>query len=320
MGDPAANELSALATGFGVADLSNRGRVLVAGPDAPKLLNNLCTKDVLKLADGEATEAFFLNAKGGVLFYARLFKVDEGIELDLEPSLAAMVVKHIDRYIIREKAVVKDATKSTTRFHVCGRNAEAALKFEYGDGLNRATNVVIRRIDRTPFQGFDLTYNGLSEAAVLAPPGKLPHGPAIHLEQGDMERLRILAGLPAFGREIVEGCLAQEIDRNEQAISFTKGCYIGQETVARLDAMGHVNRILRGFTLDGAERPADGAKIRFNDKEVGAVSSSAVSLDGKSVKCLGVVRTAASTPGTEVLIDFEGGPRKAVVSKLPFDQ
>jgi tRNA-modifying protein YgfZ len=318
MGDAWMGDLSELATGVGVADLSNRNRVLVAGPDAPKLLNNLCTCDVLKLGVGEQSEAFFLNAKGGVLFYARLFKQVDGIELDLDPGLAPAIIKHIDRYIIREKATLSDLTGQDSYFHVCGGEAEAALQESYGVNFDRIASVSIRRLDRTPFPGFDFV--GPNElGGLLMPSGTDWDHLLIRLLPEDMERLRILAGFPAFGREIVEGCLPQEIDRNEQAISFTKGCYIGQETVARLDAMGHVNKILRGFTLDGTERPADGAKIRFDDKEVGTVSSSAVALDGRSVKCLAIVRTAASTPGADVLIDFDGGPRKAVVSKLPFE-
>jgi tRNA-modifying protein YgfZ len=312
MGDAWMGDLSELATGVGVADLSNRNRVLVAGPDAPKLLNNLCTCDVLKLGVGEQSEAFFLSAKGGVLFYARLFKQVDGIELDLDPGLAPAIIKHIDRYIIREKATLSDLTGKTKYLHLCGALSEEAIESTRERNEAFDSRFFVRHIVRTPFPGFDV---------VGRTPGKdgiVLRCEAEFVNSEQMERLRILAGLPAFGREVVEGCLPQEIDRNEQAISFTKGCYIGQETVARLDAMGHVNKILRGFTLDDAERPADGAKIRFSDKEVGVVSSSAVALDGSSVKCLAIVRTAASIPGTEVLIDFDEGPRKAVVSKLPF--
>ena len=128
MGDAAAmSDLSKLATGVGVANLHERSRVLVAGSDAPKLLNNLCTCDVLKLGVGEQSEAFFLNAKGGVLFYARLFKQEDGFELDLEPGLAPAIIKHIDRYIIREKATLSDLTGKRS-LHVCGAPAEEAIR------------------------------------------------------------------------------------------------------------------------------------------------------------------------------------------------
>jgi folate-binding protein YgfZ len=316
MGDAlATTDLSRLSDGIGVADLNDRSRVLVSGPDAPRLLNNLCTNDVLKLGVGDQCEAFFLNAKGGVLFYARLFKSDDAIELDLEPGLAPAIIKHIDRYIIREKATLSDLT-GLTHFHVCGGRADAALKVTYGERFERIEAVTIRRIERTPFPGFDVL--GPKGEGLALPGGEDWDQRIMPLRAEDMERLRILAGLPAFGREIVEGSLAQETDRNEQAISFTKGCYIGQETVARLDALGHVNKVLRGFTIDGAERPSDGARIRFNDKDVGAVSSSAVTLDGRSVRCLGVVRIAAANSGSQVHIDSDGGPRPAVVAKLPF--
>jgi folate-binding protein YgfZ len=302
--------LSQLADGVGVADLSNRGRVLVVGADAAKLLNNLCTNDILKLQPGQWCEAFFLNAKGGVLFYARVLRTgEEAFLLDLDPGLAETVVKHIDRYIIREKAKVEDVSFVTFHSHHCG----GRMGMKRSNIQDLGITAWIFDIRRTPFPGFDLIgpIEGQVESAWKAKPT-----PTTDVSiSADMDRLRILAGLPAFGKEIVEGCLAQEIDRNEQAISFTKGCYIGQETVARLDAMGHVNKILRGLLLEGIERPADGAKIVFNEREVGSVSSSAVSLDEKTVKCLAIMRIAAATPGTQVTIDG----RTAVVSALPFE-
>jgi len=328
MGDGGA-DLRALANGIGIADLSNRCRVGVLGADSAKLLNNLCTNDVLKLAAGQWCEAFFLNAKGGVLFYARLFKGTDEFRIDAEPGVSQNLVKHIDRYIIREKALVRPLDDATFLLHVCGGGAEAllkaALKVEALPGdqehspfafQNETLNVA--RIERTPFPGFDVFGPVEIRGELLQQlHGAEPN--AMALTDNDADRHRVLAGLPAFGREVVEGCLAQEIDRNSQTISFTKGCYIGQETVARLDAMGHVNRVLRGLTLAGRERPVDGAKIRRGDKEVGAVSSSARALDCQSVNCLAILRTAAANPGTEVIVDFAEGPQKAIVSTLPFE-
>src|SRR5262245_50154709 len=127
MGDGAA-DLRALATGVGIADLSCRSRIGVLGADSAKLLNNLCTNDVLKLAAGQWCEAFLLNAKGGVLFYARLFKGADEFRIDAEPGLSANLVKHIDRYIIREKALVRPLDDATFLLHVCGGEVEALLK------------------------------------------------------------------------------------------------------------------------------------------------------------------------------------------------
>jgi len=327
MGDGGAG-LQTLTSGVGIADLSNRSRVGVVGADSAKLLNNLCTNDVLKLAAGQWCEAFLLNAKGGVLFYARLFKGADEFRIDAEPGLLANLVKHIDRYIIREKALVRPLDDATFLLHVCGGGAEALLKSALevealpGDHEHRPyafqnETLNLARIERTPLTGFDLfgpaeLKDELLQRVRTAAPN------ALLLTADDSDRLRVLAGLPAFGREVVEGCLAQEIDRNEQAISFTKGCYIGQETVARLDAMGHVNKVLRGLTISDRKRPVDGAKIRLGDKEVGVVSSSARNLDCQSVSCLAILRTAAANPGTEVIVDFAEGPPKAIVSMLPF--
>ena len=127
-----------------------------------------------------------------------------------------------------------------------------------------------------------------------------------------MDRLRVLAGLPAFGREIVEGCLAQEIDRNEQAISFTKGCYIGQETVARLHYRGKPNRHLRGLRL--AEPAERGTDVVLGEKVVGRLGSVCVSPRLGPI-ALALVRREAE-PGSRVAVG-EAGLGAAGVA-LPF--
>ena len=132
------------------------------------------------------------------------------------------------------------------------------------------------------------------------------------------ESLRIEAGWPVFGRDIDESNLPQEVGRTERAISFTKGCYLGQETVARIDALGHVNRHLVGLLIP-SERDSlpPGAKISKGDKVLGQITSSAHSLAlGHSI-ALGYVRRGSERPGTELVIDLQGRMIPAFVSELP---
>ena len=133
--------------------------------------------------------------------------------------------------------------------------------------------------------------------------------------------MRIEAGTPIFGQDITPDNLPQEVGRDAKAISFVKGCYLGQETVARIDALGHVNKILRGWTMDGKELPVPLAKIEAEGKSVGVVTSSAFSKKRGCVVGLGYIRTAHAREGAEVRIATgaaaDGRSQAAVVRDLP---
>jgi folate-binding protein YgfZ len=134
------------------------------------------------------------------------------------------------------------------------------------------------------------------------------------------EVLRIEAGTPVFGKDITEKNLPQEIGRDARAINFVKGCYLGQETVARLDALGHVNQILRGLVFEpGSDCPPSGATLEDGDKRVGVVTSSAFSPARNASVALGMVRTSHAEPGTKVTIRVGDGqaPIAATVSDTP---
>ncbi|HEY1066449.1 MAG TPA: glycine cleavage T C-terminal barrel domain-containing protein, partial [Pirellulales bacterium] len=127
------------------------------------------------------------------------------------------------------------------------------------------------------------------------------------------ETVRVEAGLPVFGIDVTDENLAQEVDRNNSAISLTKGCYLGQETVARIDALGHVNKLLRGVRFAGETPPPAGTELRRGEKVVGRVSS-AVWSPNFGVVALAFVRREAAAAGTE--LESASGP--ATVAALPF--
>ena len=144
--------------------------------------------------------------------------------------------------------------------------------------------------------------------------GLVEAGPSV------FEVLRIEAGTPVFGKDITEKNLPQEIGRDARAINFVKGCYLGQETVARLDALGHVNQILRGLVFEpGSACPPSGATLEDGDKRVGVVTSSAFSPTRNATVALGMVRTSHAEPGTKVTIRVGDGqaPIVATVSEMP---
>jgi tRNA-modifying protein YgfZ len=140
---------------------------------------------------------------------------------------------------------------------------------------------------------------------------------AVACEEGAFDAVRLESGTPLFGRDITEDNLPQEIRRDAQAISFTKGCYLGQETVARIDAMGHVNRLLTGvrFLSGAATVPLPGTQLSSGDKVVGHVTSAAWSPRLKQPLGLALIRRAHSSPGTK--LDSPQGPAELISLPLP---
>ncbi|MFO0909910.1 MAG: folate-binding protein YgfZ [Isosphaeraceae bacterium] len=140
-----------------------------------------------------------------------------------------------------------------------------------------------------------------------------------------MERLRIAAGIPIAGRDVTPENLPQEVGRDAQAISFVKGCYLGQETVARIDALGHVNRHLCGLRIASASQSiTPGARIEAAGKAVGHVTSVTESTAAGEFLALGYLRTSHSAPGSSVSIvtsapDGSESRAEAVVVALPME-
>jgi folate-binding protein YgfZ len=132
--------------------------------------------------------------------------------------------------------------------------------------------------------------------------------------------LRIEAGLPMYGIDISEENLAQEVGRTKTAISFTKGCYLGQEPIARIDAMGHVNRELRSLRVAGEVVPPAGSRVLADaggSSQVGMITSSAYSFGSSSPVAMAVVRSNVSAPGSQVFVEVPGGLAAATVFWQP---
>jgi folate-binding protein YgfZ len=135
------------------------------------------------------------------------------------------------------------------------------------------------------------------------------------------EILRIEAGTPVFGKDVTEKNLPQEFARDDRAISFVKGCYLGQETVARIDAVGHVNQVLKGLSFEpGTACPAPGSALEADGKRVGTITSAVDSPGRGHPVALGLIRTGFASAGTVLQVSIEGDRPTAVatVRDLPF--
>ena len=317
-------------TGCAVFDTSARGKVEVTGKDAASFLHNFCTNDIAGMPLGAGCEAFFCNAKAKVvahalIYHARRADGASAFWLDVVAGESDKLIKHLDRYLIAEQVELADRTRDFAQVHLAGPGASAVLSRALGDtvpelepllhmertvGVNVHSH--IRRNDCLGVSGYDIVcLNGLAPGLwrTLTAAGANPAG------TDAFELLRVEAGTPVYGVDIDENRYAFEIGRTAQAISYSKGCYLGQEPIVMArDRAGHSPRTLTGFKLSGEGATARGAKVRHNGEEVGWVTSSVVSPRLVSAIALAYLRYGHSEPGTTVEVDG----RAAVVSALPF--
>jgi folate-binding protein YgfZ len=308
-GDVAA-EYQALTAGVGVAPVLDITSIDVTGADRATFLHSMCTADVKALAPGDSCEAIFTNAQGHVVGYGWLHGRDDRITIDLVGGNANTLVAELDRYIIRERVTLVDRTNDLATLLVAGPAAEKRLATEKVSGtfLEKIPDtflaaVFCRRVELAGTDSFLLSADARHVAALwdeLVGAGARPCGCQA------VETRRIERGIPLFGVDITSENLPQEVARDERTISFTKGCYIGQETVARIDALGHVNRTLGGLKFDRATSNAEikaGSELAIDGKTVARITSVAYSPQLDATLALAYLRRGHERPGTILATD-----------------
>jgi folate-binding protein YgfZ len=326
----AAAEYDGARAGAVVFDRSHQGKLEAAGSDAVAFLHNLCSNDIKNLAPGCGCEAFFCTATGKVVAFAHIYRAPphgkrESLWLDLEPGLHSKVLGHLDRYLISEDVTLADRTADIAQLHLAGPRAEAVLASALGVETQLAllqhtlarfddSSCPVRRHDPLGLPGYDVLCPRTLAAPVwqaLLAAGALPAGGQVY------ETLRIEAGTPRYGVDVDETTFAPEVGRTRQAISYNKGCYLGQEPIVMARDRGQVNRTLLGLKVGEAPVPA-GSKLFRDGKEVGRVTSGVVSPRLGSAIALGYVRRGSQELGTVVEVDVNGERRPAEVAALPF--
>ena len=266
------------------ADLGHRTTVLAKGPDAVRFLENFTTAAVGPLAVGGGTETFFTDSRGWVIALATVLRVDEGLVIEAAVGLGERLRDHLEHYHIREQVELIDASADVGSLLIAGPAAVAWLTAHATSGGDEAARVSERLFDhaegslggiavrlvRTDWwgeHGFLVRCAGEDHAAVAA---WLRESGLPEAALDTVETTRIEQGTPA-PVDMPEKTLPQELGRDARAISFTKGCYLGQETVARLDALGHVNRRLAAVAVEG-ELPA-AAEVMADGSTAGQLTS-----------------------------------------------
>ncbi len=316
MADAATAELDAqyrqLREECGLLDRSARGKLLLSGPDAAEYLQGQLTNDVEALAPGEGCYAALLDRKGHMQADMRVLRTgQEELWIDTEPEALEAARRHLETYRIGRDVEVADLTAERAILSLIGpRSVEiagtAALPEHF---CERVTVGGVDSLAVGTGGGLDLIA-AATDADRLR--GTLTAAGAVEVGPGAAEVLRIEAGRPRFGTEMSGETMPAEAGIVEDAVSFTKGCYIGQEPVARLHYKGRPNRHLRGLRLSASVEA--GASLRLGGKEVGRVGSACVS-PARGPIALAIVRREAE-PGTELAVGEDGVTARVV--DLPF--
>ena len=258
-----------LVHGAGLVDLDKRTQIELSGADRASFLHNLCTNEIRKLAAGKGCEAFLTTVQGKTLAHGLIFAGPESLVIDTVPGQSEVILAHLDHYLVCEQVNLVDRTDEWSELLLAGAQSEALLgRFADISALTaRLDNVQVtlagksvwlRRADLVGPIGFLLSASVEDLPAVRA---ALVEAGAVPCSQDDFEAARIEWGFPLFGVDITDKNLPQEIGRDALAISFVKGCYLGQETVARIDALGHVNKTLVGVRFLGSDVPPPGSEL-----------------------------------------------------------
>jgi folate-binding protein YgfZ len=282
-------------TSAAIFDRSAVGKLSLIGPDAVPFLHNLCTNDIKSLKLGEGCEAYLCDPRAKVLHQFWVDRVADGLRLETVPARDEALFKALDRYLISEQLEITNETNRLKQFHIAGSNARTSLEKYFNTTLPLTefahfviNNTLIRRRDILGLEGFDLIGGDITLT--------LPVGDA-----ATYETLRIEAGSPVYGKDIDETRFVMELPNAARAVSFTKGCFPGQEPIVMArDRAGFVNRAFLGMkVLEGGPVP-HGTKLTNNGVEVGIITSSTLSPRLNAPLALGYVKRGHQERGTKL--------------------
>ena len=290
----------ALRHGAASIDLSARGRIVVRGRDRARLLHNVTSNEVKKLAPGEGCYAFLLTPQGRIQADAHLFCFPDYFVIDTEPELREKAQQLILKYKVADQVELEDVTASSGAVGLEGPGSAAVLA---GMGApvpgEPYTHLVwgerwVANLSVTGQPGFRIYYWTGQQPDLLA-------AGATAADEADVRRVRIENGRPRYGEDIRETTLPQETQQMH-AVNFQKGCYIGQEIVERIRAQGHVNKKLVRLAIEAPSLLDPGTKVTQDGKDAGEITSSVYSPEAGNVAALAYVRTPYAVPETTVQV------------------
>ena len=334
-GDELLEYASVRERGAGLIDLSTRGRLLVSGSEAVAFLNGLITNDMKTLEENRWMPAVFPSVQGRLIASVRISRLanDENGKpvflIDTEAATHERVLQAIQKFTLAGDFHVKDLSAQTAHLSLQGKQAASIVLASLGVDVAGLSDAAVTRIagiandatmiwdgiiiasSHTGAKGFDMILNATRAVEAW---NKFVAAGARPVGHDAWETLRVEAGIPRYGHDMDDTTVVTETNLDE-AVSYTKGCYVGQEIIARIKYRGHVAKKLRGLLFDGPitlEAPA--AIISADDKEIGRVTSTTISPHLGRRIALGYVKYEYSSAGTEVRLNGHA----ARVVDLPF--
>ena len=325
-------EHRAVRQGIGVVDLSHRGRLRLTGSDRAAYLHRIISNDVEGLSVGEGNYATILTNRGKIIADMNMCVFEDSIGIETNAETTSILYQELDKYLIADDVTIEDVTERTGVVGVHGPKSAELLQDAYGFDVRDLPEyhslvdeidgrcIVCVRANETGEVGYNLCV--ASESIEWLWDTILTKGRAFGAEPVGLtalNSLRIEAGIPRYGAELDDSIFPGEAEL-EKAISFEKGCYIGQEIVARMKYRGHPNRLLRGFEIASDIPPQSDDRLFDGDKEVGWLTSAVVSPTLGRTIGLGYVRMAFTDEGSQVEVETADSRVNATVRLLPLFQ
>jgi folate-binding protein YgfZ len=337
-------EYAAIRQGAALLDSPHRGTIVMTGShnDRRDFLNRMLTQELKDLAPPPSAaavkEAFWLNRKGRIEADLLLIELGDRIVIDVDIHQAARAVETLNEYVFAEDVAIADVSSEFHHIALHGKEAAVTLAAACGFGRDQfqtaradqirigSVNVVFCRRDQTGEVGYELIvpYDRAAEVWSRLLEVQLPHR-VRPIGWHAYNIARIEAGTPLFNIDFGTANLPHETGILHQRVSFKKGCYLGQEIVARMENLGEPSKTLVGLRIAGELLPVAGAKAFAYEQQremaetVGVVTSSTLSpMLGASPIAFAMLRSSHAEPGTTVLVNAEGQPARATVGPLRF--
>ncbi len=330
-GDAAAEHL-AVRRGVGVTDLSHRGKLRVTGEDRVKWLQSVISNDILPLATGQGVYSSLLTHKGKMVTYFRVYQLGEALMLEDAGEIGDVTFSALRKFLLfGTKAKMENCAETWGLLLVSGPRAPELVRAAFGTDPSALKPLSFVSVDIDGHAGMLIRTEetGETDVEILLPADGLKtawdrcwsYGEPLGLRPFGahaLESLRVEAGLPRAGPDLNENIVPPEANLEGKAFSLTKGCYPGQEVVARMDTYGSVRRRLVGLVLDDKVVPTPGAKLFSGDREVGWITSAVLSPSLGKVIAFGFPLRDFTPPGTALTVEINGERKPATVHALPF--
>ena len=316
-------EYRALREGCGLVDRASTGRLELVGADRHRFLNAYVTCDVKSLAPGEGAYGFFTNPQGRILSDAVVLAHEDRLWVEVAPGKEEAMANHLRKYVLADRVEVRGLS-GMVPIALAGPRSAATLAgsalpppgaWRHAPATLHGTDVVVQRTGRLGAEAYTLWVPAASVGPLV---GRLLAEPGVRsVGREALEILRAEAGVPRCGQDFGEENFPQETGA-EEAVSYTKGCYLGQEVVARIHYRGGVQKILRGLAMAPGAAVVPGAPVLFEGREAGRATTVVPSLALGAPIGLAILHRRAAEPGTVVQIEGGGQAEPAEVKDLPF--